>query len=59
MKFMRSHMIIWGRFFGGAYRPTPLVVLSSTSICFWIEPIQLLLASLSPLDDVFTGESDV
>ena len=46
-------------FFGGACRPTPLAVLSSTSICFWIEPIQLLLASLSPLDDVFAGESDV
>jgi hypothetical protein len=26
---------------------------------FWIEPIQLLFASLSPLDDVFAGESDV
>ena len=53
---------IWlygGVFFGGAYRPTPLVVLSSTSICFWIEPIQLLLASLSSLDDVFADESDV
>ena len=46
-------------FFGGACRPTPRAVLSSTSICFWIEPIQLLLASLSSLDDVFADESDV
>ena len=59
MKFMRSHMIIWGRFFSvGLVAPHPLRFYLP-HLFFWIEPIQLLLASLSSLDDVFAEESDV
>ena len=59
MKFMRSHMIIWGRFFSvGLVAPHPLQFYLP-HLFFWIEPIQLLLASLSSLDDVFADESDV
>ena len=48
-----------GAFFSvGLVAPHPLQFYLP-HLFFWIEPIQLLLASLSPLDDVFAGESDV
>ena len=48
-----------GAFFSvGLVAPHPLQFYLP-HLFFWIEPIQLLLASLSPLDDVFAEESDV
>jgi hypothetical protein len=48
-----------GAFFSvGLVAPHPLQFYLP-HLFFGIEPIQLLLASLSPLDDVFAGESDV
>jgi len=48
-----------GFFFGGGLPPPHPLRFYLPHLFFWIEPIQLLLASLSPLDDVFAEESDV